>query len=629
MTEYKNRIINSLLFRIITSVIVILLLAGLSLYLFVLRPVSDFVDMNIKENVLEKSREIYNICDRSLNKLLKTGSLNDEKAVRIEKGLTVGMIEDFMRQNNLKGSIKEDGNKALLTGDFPSGLLEIAEKTVKYHEVSSLGYREKKYYVTHTHFSPWEWHIMLIRDAAEYSALTRKVRLAYGVTGFILLMTILLSLYFLNRYTRNPIIRIINPIKDCRKPEYKGIYEFEFLSDIIGQMMEGLEKEANEREKMKEQLLQSQKMEAVGTLAGGIAHDFNNMLQGILGYASLIKMKVKEDDPIYKSVDIIENSAMKAAELTRQLLGFARKGKYVIEPLNLNDTIDNVLKIITKTFDRAIEINTTLKDDLWTVEGDLNQIENVILNLCLNARDSMPAGGLLHIETMNKEVKEGIPYSWEMPGRYAVIKVTDTGRGMDDDVKKRIFEPFFTTKEKGRGTGMGLAMVYGVVKNHDGFITVDSELCKGTTFSVYFPASEKEIKKVENKVKELPHGKGTILIVDDEETVRSFVKEALEALGYMPLEASDGQEAVDIYNSRKCDIALVILDLIMPKMGGDEAFHRLKLINPDVRVLISTGFGIPEKTAEMMKDTGISGFIHKPYNVTEIAETVKKAMPSA
>lgn len=782
MTEYRRRIINSLSFRIIMPVTAIILAGGIILYLFVLRSISDFADSYVRDSLLGKAQSIYNICDRSLIELLKVNAAGDAKSVRIKQALTLGLIEDFMSESGLKGSITENNRRILLAGDFHPLLSDMVEKTLEEKMVSFIEHEGRRYIAYHEDFEPWGWHIALVMDMESYSKMRRSVMVAYNVTVVVLLLIAVLSFYFFSRNVRYPINMILDSIRKGSKPEYKGIYEFELLSDNLRQMIKHMEDETkalnniyhiaiskrgadffgevvmaverifglnsliarvnpdgetvnalalyldgelkngmniplkgsacedvvntkqmvvierdaykqfpfsnflpavkadsyigfavfnrkgdvagimnafgkhtefkesdikvlqtigqmvaieierldeeSEKEKMREQLYQSQKMEAVGTLAGGIAHDFNNILQGILGYASLLKMKVSEDDPTYKSIDIIENSATKAAELTKQLLGFARKGKYVVEPLNLNETVHNVLKIIKRTFDRAIEIKTTLKDDLWTVEGDHNQIENMILNLCLNARDVMPAGGLLHIETINKEVAADIPHLWEKPGRYAVIKITDTGRGMDEEVKKHIFEPFFTTKEKGKGTGMGLAMVYGVVKNHDGFITVDSEPGEGTSFTVFLPAVEKEIKRDETEVKDLPHGKGTILVVDDEEVIRNFAKETLESLGYSILVASNGEEAVAVYNSNKGSIDLVILDLIMPKMGGDEAFHRLKLINPDVRVLISTGFGIAEQTTEMMKDTGIAGFLHKPYNITGIAEAVKKALSS-
>ncbi len=784
MKGYGKGITNRLGFRIIMPVILITLLVGLNLYLFVLRSISHFTEKQIQGIFLETANDIYDICDRNLTELLMAGASANEKAVRIKKGLTIGQIENFMRKSEIYGSVIEDKREILVVGDLSSGLAEEIKGAGKERGVKFLKFEKEKYYSYHFEFEPWQWRIVLIHRPTEYASLLSRLRIAYGVTGIILLASAFLLFYYFNRAIGQPISRIIDRLRKGEKPDYKGIVEFEYLSkglkdaielreretkmlnniyhiaasrrgeeffdevviaimrmfdlnsliarvastgehaevaamylngslakgmrvslkgtpcegvvdkkhmciieraaykefphaklltdtqsesyvglaifnrkgdvagivnafgkqrefsesDIkvfqtIGQMVatefEMLDKERNEA-RMREELFQAQKLEAVGTLAGGIAHDFNNMLQGILGYASLLKMKIPEDDPIQRPLSVIESSAEKAGELTRQLLGFARKGKYVVEPLNLNALVDDVFRIITRTFDRAIEITTTLKDNLWIIDGDRSQLEHVLLNLCLNARDAMPSGGTLHIETVNVELrKEEIQHPWLQPGRYAAIKVADTGTGINEEVKKHIFEPFFTTKERGRGTGMGLAMVYGVVKNHDGFITVDSEVGAGSSFTIYLPAVEKEARKEEVEERSLPHGKGTILVVDDEDFIRIFARETLEKLGYQVLEASDGLQAVEIYSSRQKEIDLVILDLIMPKMGGDETFRNLKKIDPEVKVLISSGYGIGEQTGEMMRDPCIRGFVQKPYTVAEIAEMTKSALSSA
>jgi signal transduction histidine kinase/CheY-like chemotaxis protein len=427
---------------------------------------------------------------------------------------------------------------------------------------------------------------------------------------------------------RGEVIGLINAFGRQREFRESDIKVLQTIGQMVASEFERLDEE-REREQIREQLYQAQKMEAIGTLAGGVAHDFNNMLQGILGYVSLLKIKISESDPIFKPLSVIERSAEKAAELTKQLLGFARKGKYVLEPVTLNDIVDDVIKIVSRTFDRAIEIKTALQRDLWTVEADRSQIENVILNLCLNARDATPAGGILRIETVNQEIREEeIPYPWFKAGRYSVLKISDTGMGMAEEVKKHIFEPFFTTKEKDKGTGMGLAMVYGVVKNHDGFITVDSEPGKGSAFTIYLPVVEKEPAKIKTEVKEIPHGQGTILVVDDEEFIRNLATDILHELGYKVLHAANGQEAIDVYTLRKDEIDLVILDLIMPKMGGAEAFQKLKGIDPGVQVLISSGYGLEEKTGEMINEEGIVGFIQKPYHIIDIAEVLKHVLSS-
>jgi signal transduction histidine kinase/ActR/RegA family two-component response regulator len=622
MKEYLRRITNSLAFRILMPTFVIMLLAGLVFYIFILRSVSGFADEHIKGNVADMAGDIYRICDKNLNDLLIKGMLADEKSVRLKKGLTIGAIEDYMNQNGLKGAIIENEKELLRIGNFTSEFLQGRHEEIKEHTVSALKYAGNVYYETHSHFEPWGWHMLLIKDAAAYSELIRKVNRTHGVAAFLFLVVIYLALYFLNRYIRYPVSTIIKSIKKSEKPEYKGIYEFEFLSDSIRDVME-------RDEQLKEQLFQAQKLEAIGTLAGGIAHDFNNMLQGILGYAAYLKMKVPADDPMYEPLSVIEHSAERAADLTKKLLGFARKGKYIIEPLNMNTVVENVITITARTFDRKIKTETALNPGLWTIEGDKRQLEHVILNLCLNSRDAMPEGGILSIETFNTEItKETKPYRHMKEGKYAVIKVIDTGTGMDEETLKRIFEPFFTTKEVGKGTGMGLPMAYGVVKNHNGFIEVDSAPGKGSAFTIYLPAIGEKAEREIEIAKPLHKGKGGILVIDDEEITRNVARDILHELGYDVLLASGGKEGIKIYADKKDVIDLVILDMIMPEMGGKETFKKLKEINPDVKILISSGYG-QDSLPEQVMDDGEAGFIQKPYNINEIAAIIKEVLYTA
>jgi signal transduction histidine kinase/CheY-like chemotaxis protein len=427
---------------------------------------------------------------------------------------------------------------------------------------------------------------------------------------------------------KNEVIGVVNAFGEKRSFNESDIKVLQTIGQMVAAELERLAEE-KEKEQMREQIFQTQKMEAIGTLAGGIAHDFNNLLQGIMGYASVLRTKVPESDPLFRPLSIIEHLSENAAELTKQLLGFARKGRFVVKPSNINDMVEEVLSIITRTFDRVIEIRPDLKKDLWTVEVDRSQVEQVILNLCLNARDAMPGGGVLTIETSNAEIEEkSSHYPWLKAGRYVTIRVSDTGMGMSDEIKQHIFEPFFTTKETGKGTGMGLAMVYGVVKNHGGFITADSEIGKGSLFTVYFPAVRRAIEIERKVVAELPRGEGTILVADDEDYIRNLVQNVLGSLGYTVLLASNGQEAVDLYRARGDSIDLVILDLIMPKMSGYEALQRLKAMNPGVRVLMSSGYGVEGKTGINLDQAGIAGFIQKPYSSSKIADAVMQVLSS-
>jgi len=378
---------------------------------------------------------------------------------------------------------------------------------------------------------------------------------------------------------------------------------------------------------LEEQLAQSQKLESIGLLASGIAHDFNNILGAILGYASFMKNKMSEDHQFYKYVDTIERSATRAAELTSQLLAFARGGKYNVTPVNINKMVLDTLGIIQSTFDKSIIVEKDLEQNIPTVEADPGQMQQVVMNLCVNARDAMPGGGILRVETSEVELTENDTKSniEAHPGRYVLLIVSDTGIGMDKQTVRRIFEPFFTTKEKGKGTGLGLSMVYGIVRNHGGFIRVESEPGKGTSFEVFYPASRKAEKKEAGAMEEVKGGSETILVAEDEDAMRELVTDILESGGYNVIAAENGEAAVEAYTKRKDEISLVILDMIMPKMNGSEAFKNLKRINPDVLVLLSSGYSQDGAAQELLNE-GVAGFLGKPYQVRELLEKVRAVL---
>ncbi len=386
-------------------------------------------------------------------------------------------------------------------------------------------------------------------------------------------------------------------------------------------------RDISERKLLEERLLQVQKMESIGLLAGGIAHDFNNILGGILGYASWLKTNIAHDHPFFRPIDTIEKSACRAAELTAQLLAFARGGKYDIRPSSLNGVVSESLRLLAGTLDKSIAIETRLDDSLPTVEIDVGQIQQVLINLCVNARDAMAGGGRLTIESAVAELDEADARSQPeaKPGWYAILSVSDTGLGMEESVRARIFEPFFTTKEKGKGTGLGLAMVYGVVKNHGGFIHVYSEPGQGSTFKIYLPLSDKPEAVDAAPEAELNGGSETVLIVDDEAAIREVASDILGSYGYRVRLAADGEEGVSIYRRERRRIDLVLLDMVMPRQGGRETFLELKRIDPKVRVLFSTGYSQNEKVNEIMA-LGVRGFIQKPYQVKDLLAKVRDVL---
>jgi PAS domain S-box-containing protein len=388
--------------------------------------------------------------------------------------------------------------------------------------------------------------------------------------------------------------------------------------------------DVTDRRRLEEQLIQSQKMESIGLLAGGIAHDFNNILGGILGYASFVKSQVPKGDRIYPHLETIERSALRGAELTSQLLGFARGGKYVVGPLYINDLVEETAELLRGTIEKNIVVNTVLDPSSPVIEADASQMQQVLMNLCVNARDAMPGGGELTVTTRRLDAPDAFLRSAPggRAGPYVRIDIADTGIGIDRAIRGKIFDPFFTTKEKGKGTGLGLATVYGIVKNHSGFINVESEMGAGTTFSVYIPAVEKQAEKPREIESRPEGGQETILVVDDEETIRFLVRDILEEIGYKVIAAEDGYRAVEMYAERLAEIDLVILDMTMPGMGGRETFEKLKKLNPRVLAVLSTGYSEDERARQMLA-LGVKAFVQKPYRIDDLAGAVRRILDSA
>ena len=377
--------------------------------------------------------------------------------------------------------------------------------------------------------------------------------------------------------------------------------------------------------KLEAQLQHALKMEAMGTLAGGIAHDFNNLLMAIQGRASIMLMKKDSSHPDIRYLRGIEDDIESAADLTRQLLGFARGGKYEVKPTDLNELIKKQNRMFGRT-KKEITINGTYEENLWPVEVDRGQVQQVLLNLYVNAWQAMPAGGDLYIRTQNATLDENYtkPYQVE-PGRYVQISVTDTGVGMDRATRERIFEPFFTTKEMGRGTGLGLASAYGIVKNHGGFINVYSEKGHGSTFNIFLPASEEEVIEEKKPAGDTLRGTETVLFVDDEDVIIEIAGELFERLGYKVLTARSGKEAIEIYEENKERIDIVLLDMIMPDMSGSDTYDRMKDIDPKVKVLLSSGYSINGQATEIM-DQGCDGFIQKPFKMKELSQKLREIL---
>lgn len=375
------------------------------------------------------------------------------------------------------------------------------------------------------------------------------------------------------------------------------------------------------------QLCRLQKMEAIGALTGGIAHNFNNLLMTIQGNISLILMKTGPGHPHYQKLKTIEGYIQHGSELGQQLLGLARGTEGRITTVNLNHLIQISVKMFAATR-KEISINIACQEMLWPIEADPLQMEQVMLNLFVNACQSMPEGGELFIRTENffLEAQDAALFQVE-PGRYIKITVTDTGCGMDETTKQKAFEPFFTARGHGCQTSLFLSTVYGIIKNHQGHVTVLSQPGKGTTFYLYLPTPTDEPVKETKEAAPLMKGRETILIIDDEKMVIDVASEMLAELGYNVLTSDNGTKAIGIFRSRKDEIDLVILDLIMPKMGGEETFSRLKWIDPAVNVLLSSGYDQDGKASDLLQK-GCRGFIQKPYNLMELSKKIREIISS-
>ncbi len=400
------------------------------------------------------------------------------------------------------------------------------------------------------------------------------------------------------------------------------------LTDInmdLRQEIEERKRAEKERANLEDMLIQAQKMEAIGTLGGGIAHDFNNLLMGIRGHASLMLADMDANHPLHDNLISIEQYVQAGAELTSQLLAFAMRGKYEVKTIDLNELIIKNVQMFART-NKGIRISTQYQDNIWPVDVDQGQIDQVLLNLFVNAAQAMSNSGNLYIRTKNVMLDADYVQKFNVkPGNYIRTSVQDTGVGMDESTIAKIFDPFFTTKEMGRGTGLGLASAYGILRNHGGFIAVASKINEGSTFDFYLPASFKEVVKDKSFEKTLLKGSETILLVDDEDMIIDVTSRMLKKLGYKFLIAQSGQEALELFATEKNHIDLVILDMIMPGMGGKDTYEALKKINPDVKILLSSGYSISGEAMELI-NRGCNGYIQKPFSYTQLSQRMREVL---
>jgi PAS domain S-box-containing protein len=411
---------------------------------------------------------------------------------------------------------------------------------------------------------------------------------------------------------------IISSVPVIEGDRYKG--SFAMVTDIT------------DKKRMETKLLHQQKMESIGTMAGGIAHDFNNILTGVLGYASLLKHRLQEEPETQRFVEIIESSSLRAADLVRQLLAFSRgtqpEDLQVVYP---NRVIRETARLLESSVGKDVVLELDLNPHIPPIAANATQVQQAILNLCLNARDAMPNGGKISISTAEVDLDGDLASAYQdlaaEPGKYICIRVADDGSGIPEENLDKIFDPFFTTKEVGKGSGLGLAMVYGIVQNARGYVQVQSEEEKGTEFNLFFRvASGKEQEPTLGQLKPGLEGNETILLVDDEPMVRDLGTEILRGYGYQVVEAADGVEALEIFNHKRAEIDLVILDLLMPKLSGKETLERLRQLDSTLKILICSGYGTREPESQLLAGDRQTPLVHKPFKPEELVYAVRKIL---
>jgi len=414
--------------------------------------------------------------------------------------------------------------------------------------------------------------------------------------------------------------KLVHQIDERKKAE-------KHLQEYKNQLEEMVETRTMELQKANERLRQVEKMEAIGQMAGGIAHDFNNQLTIMLGYTEILMKRIREDTQAKHFLQQIYQSGKKASDLTKQLLAFARKGVYAMQTVNLNEISTEIKNLLSKGTDKNITIVTTLNAKTPYVWGGINQLQSAILNLALNACEAMENGGVLTIKTDDLRVDQQFLLSHSLnikPGDYVCVAVSDTGTGMNEEVRKHLFEPFFTTKKENKGTGMGLAAVYGIVKSHKGAILVESEPQKGSTFTLLLPQTSKIItSNAANSMSSVPFSKNvSILIIDDEKKVAVTLKEMLYEPGFSVNLAFDGKEGIEIYRRYWQNFDLVIIDMIMPGLDGLQTFNALKEINPEIKAIILSGYTLNKKIEQTLEN-GAKAFLQKPCTRNELLSHIK------
>ena len=518
-----------------------------------------------------------------------------------------GIIEDITQRRNAEEALRENEAKFRSLFDFsPQAIVLVDFDTAKIHEVNDqfcalVGYRRDEI-IGNTAVE------LRLFSAHEQAAMYKSLSESGAVQGRAI------------EFHSKPGLKISTQV-------YSRLIRINGQDFAVSILLD-----VTEQKRLEAQFQHAQRIEAIGTLAGGIAHDFNNLLMAIQGNVSLLRIQSGEDPVFDERLQTIEQFIQNGSDLTRQLLGFARGGKYEVKPVCLNELVRKSADMFGRT-KKEIKIHYDLQEALWQVEADPGQIQQVALNLYVNAWQAMPSGGELYLKTDNLLLEEEFVHPWAIePGKYVRVSVSDTGVGMNKETLERIFDPFFTTKEMGRGTGLGLASAYGIIKNHGGMIEARSHPGSGTTFEVFLPASEKGPEDTTEcqpnlEAAEPMKGTETILLVDDEPIILAVAQDLLKHMGYQVLAVSSGKDALEQYERSQRQIALVILDLIMPDMSGSQTYDGLKAINPNVKVLISSGYSVDGQASAILMRGG-EGFIQKPFDEVRLSRKIREILDS-
>jgi signal transduction histidine kinase/ActR/RegA family two-component response regulator len=395
-------------------------------------------------------------------------------------------------------------------------------------------------------------------------------------------------------------------------------------------LIQSFYRDITEKKQLQDHLQQSQKMESIGVLAGGIAHDFNNMLTAVLIHSSVVRRNADLKPKALNSVRVIEDISKSTGKMISNLLGFARGGTFTIQQLNLNAVIQDTIKMLDRIIGKGIDLKLELAKQLPTIQGDFDQLKQVIMNLIVNAQDAMPNGGRIVIATKNRNIQEGTPDvpPYILPGGYVQMSVSDTGNGIPEDLQQKIFEPFFTTKERGKGTGLGLSMVYGTLKEHHGHITVHSKLGAGSTFMIYLPASKEVLVSAPDEVTLPLNGKETILFVDDESHIVDAAEDTLNDYGYKVIASNDPVKALDLFTEQHDAISLVVTDIVMPQLDGIELIRRIRSIEPHMKVIAISGYKKHVEDKKGVENNEGVIFLQKPFEARDLLLAIRRSLDS-